>query len=146
MKKSQSAVEYLVVIAIAIGLLIPTIYVFLKTTSDSTAITNGYQIANIARKIVTNAEAVYAMGSPSWITMDVNLPSIFQNATIIDGHELVLYYKTPHTLSEVVVYSTVPLIGNNSFIYNGFNYSSLTLHPGRNKFRLVVEKNGVKIE
>lgn len=91
-RKSQAAIEYIVVIGIALALLLPAVYMFMRTTQRTSETTSSYQLARIANELVENAKAVYAMGSPSWITMEITLPDSFKNATVINGEELVFSF------------------------------------------------------
>ncbi|MCD6589737.1 hypothetical protein J7K74_00945 [Candidatus Woesearchaeota archaeon] len=145
-RKSQAAIEYIVVIGIALALLLPAVYMFMRTTQRTSETTSSYQLARIANELVENAKAVYAMGSPSWITMEITLPDSFKNATVINGEELVFSFLSGGIISEIVVYTDIPLVTNRNISVDGDIYYLTDLHPGRNTVKLLVNNGKVYIE
>lgn len=146
-KKSQVAVEYLVVLGIALALLIPTVYFFYNTTSTASQSMDAQQIGRIGYEIIANAESVYAMGEPSWVTMDIRLPDSFITGIIVDEKELVLTFRRSGRRSDITILSTVPIVTETEYSCgDGHTCFSTNLHSGLNKIKLIVEDKKVKIE
>ncbi len=144
--KAQAALEYLIVLGIAIGLLLPTLYIFSKSTTRNTYETSAHLIAEAGDEILKNAEGIYAMGEPSWITLEILLPDTFETAYVINRSELVFTFKARGGESDIVFYSDIPFGVNASVTNPSMGIETLPLHSGRNKIRLYVSNFTVFIK
>ncbi len=144
--RAQVALEYMIVIGIALSLLIPAVYLFSRGSSRTVSTTQSYQLSNIGSKIINNAEMIYSMGEPSWVILDLSFPDSILNFTILNHHELVFRYRINSYLSDIVFYSSIPLATDNTIIIDGINVSTLNISSGLNKLKLYVKDSYVYIE
>jgi|TARA_B100000315_G_scaffold51441_1_gene45914 hypothetical protein len=115
--KGQSALEYLMIIAIALGIIVPTAYLFFRYSSESNVEIVDSQITRIGRNIIDAAESVYFSGEGSKITLEINMPKEVSAISILEGRELV--FKIDSQISatgetETVFFSSVPIRGDLS--------------------------------
>ena len=87
--KAQSAIEYLMIIAIALGIIVPTTYLFFRYTSESNVEVVYSQINQIGRQIMDTAETVYFSGKGSKIILEVNMPKGINDIYVLADRELV---------------------------------------------------------
>ena len=87
--KAQSAIEYLMIIAIALGIIVPTTYLFFRYTSESNVEVVYSQINQIGRQIMDTAETVYFSGKGSKIILEVNMPKGVDDIYVLADRELV---------------------------------------------------------
>lgn len=108
--KSQMSVEYLFVIALAMGMVLVTAYVFFVQTSE---VSEQQQIATIeimGNDILSVAKSVYYSGGISKKTVQYTMPSIVDNIYVADN-ALVFNVTTSGSTYELVYYSDVPITG-----------------------------------
>lgn len=74
-KRAQAAMEYLAIIAIALVLLIPLVYLFHMYTSEYSNTIVQSRIKSIGEDLVNTAETVYYMGYPARLTIQEEFPS-----------------------------------------------------------------------
>jgi len=72
--KAQSAIEYLMIIALTLAIIVPTTYLFFRYTSESNVEITYSQINQIGRQILNTAETGYFSGKSSKIILEVNMP------------------------------------------------------------------------
>lgn len=87
--KAQSALEYLMIIAITLGLIVPTAYLFFRYSSESNVQIIDSQITQIGRIIIDTAESVYFSGESSKIILEINMPENVDDVYILANRELV---------------------------------------------------------
>jgi len=109
MAKAQSALEYLMIIALALGIIVPTTYLFFRYSSQSTAEIVDSQINQIGRIILDTAEIVYFSGEGSKIILELNLPKGVDDVYILDNRELVFEMTTEIGETEAVFFSSVDI-------------------------------------
>ena len=90
MKKSQYAVEYLLIVGIGLLILIPSIAIFYNYSIEQTEEAISSRVNSIGRAIVNNAETVYYMGAPSRRTIEQEFPDKIHNISIKRDHD---YYE-----------------------------------------------------
>lgn len=73
-KRCQASFEYLVIIAIALIILIPMIYMFQRYTIQSADTIQQNKIRAIGEDMVNTAETVYYMGYPARLTIQEDFP------------------------------------------------------------------------
>jgi len=111
--KSQSALEYLIIIAITLGVIVPTTYLFFTYSAKSSLQITDSQINNIGNVLTDTAESVYYSGKDSKIVVDLNVPDAVDNLTIIDNRELVFGLDTEIGKYDLVYFSKVNLTSNS---------------------------------
>ena len=84
-KKSQSAIEYLVVVSVALALLSPLIVMAQQSIYDLQTSMNLIEANNALTKIKNAADMVYAQGYPSKLTFVVVIPSGMERMFIEDN-------------------------------------------------------------
>ncbi len=80
--RGQIAMEYLMVIAFAMLLVVPVVVFIAKDSGSQTAEVSVAQISQIARRIASGAERVYAFGEPTTLTIRVFMPKSVRNVTV----------------------------------------------------------------
>jgi type II secretory pathway component PulK len=105
--------EYLMVVAFVFVMIMPFLVYFLTESNNTTNEISNAQLSQIARKIVENAEKVYAFGEPTTLTLQVYMPANVQSAEI-SGTELTFIIADRGSLSSVVEMFPMNVSGNIS--------------------------------
>jgi len=87
--KAQSAIEYLMIVALTLGIIVPTAYLFFRFSSESNVQIVDAQIIQIGRSIIDTAQSVYFSGEGSKIVLEVNMPKNVGDVYILANRELV---------------------------------------------------------
>ena len=111
--KSQSSVEYLVIIALTLGIIVPTTYLYFNYGSETNVRIIDAQINQIGRSMIDTAENVYYSGESSKIILQLNMPDNVRNAFIINNRELVLNVTTVLGENEAVFFSAVNITSSS---------------------------------
>lgn len=74
-KRAQAAVEYVMVAAFALLIIIPATYFFYSYSHSAQQRINEAQLSKLGRDIVNNAESIYYHGYPSQITLEEQMPA-----------------------------------------------------------------------
>jgi hypothetical protein len=107
--KTQSALEYLLIIALVLGIIVPTTYLLFRYTSESNVQIIDSQINQIGRNIIDTAETVYFSGEGSKIILEINMPEGIDNISILRKRELVFNITTELGAAEVVFFSSIDI-------------------------------------
>jgi len=130
MGRGQSSIEYLMIVGIALGLLVPAVFFFVSYSDTQRATGISSQINDIGIAVVTAAAESYALGTGARRQVEVSMPGEVTRSWV-NGSEFSVQYETPHGPSEAVFFSTIPL---NSSSPDG----NVTVpHAGITKLRLV---------
>ena len=108
--KSQSSLEYLLVVAISLAIFVPTTYLFFNYSKDSSQDLSDAQLTEIGRTIIDTAESIYYTGEGSKTVLELSLPDNVRSAVIIDSKELVFNISSNFGISELVFISNSALI------------------------------------
>ena len=116
MPKSQSALEYLMIIALVLGIIVPTTYLLFRYTSESNVQIIDSQINQIGRKIIDTAKSVYFSGEGAKITLEINMPENVDDIYILAKRELVFNITTELGKSQLVFFSSndIPITADDS--------------------------------
>ena len=106
--------EYMLIIALAFAIIIPTTYLFYNYSKESSGEITDAQITKIGRIIIDSSETIFYSGIGSKTTLDLNIPNSIGNVLIIGGRELVFNVTTSSGTSEIVFFSSVNLTTDNS--------------------------------
>lgn len=106
--RGQVSVEYLVIVGIAIGLLIPAVMFFYSYNKSSESSSIASQVNEIGLQAISTAKATYALGRNARQTIEFVMPSDV-TGVYADGQELVIVYETSAGRSEAVFFSDVNL-------------------------------------
>lgn len=117
-KKAQPALEYLMIIALVLGIIVPTTYFLFRTTSESNVKILYSQINRIGNNIIDTAETVFFSGEDSKIVLEVNMPKGITRAKILANRELVFEVVSELGTTEAVFFSspTIPIISDDSAV------------------------------
>ncbi|MBI2651029.1 hypothetical protein HYX01_01010 [Candidatus Woesearchaeota archaeon] len=110
--KSQSAFEYLMIIAITLGIIVPTTYLFFSYASESNVQILDSQINQIGRNVIETVKVVYFSGEGSKITLDASMPKNVKDIYIISNRELVFKMESAIGDIEMVFFSPVKIVSN----------------------------------
>ena len=108
--KAQSALEYLMIIALAMGIVVPITYMFFQYSSESNVQIIDVQVTQIGRNIIDTAESVYYSGEGSKIVLEINMPENVEDVYIIADRELVFKVITELGETEIVFFSDIDII------------------------------------
>lgn len=111
---AQSSLEYLLVVALTLAIIVPTAYLFYNYSKESSQEITDSQITKIGKSIVDTAETIFYSGQGSKTTLELNVPDNVQSAQIIDGREIVLSLTTNFGISEIVFFSSVNISTSGS--------------------------------
>lgn len=81
-KKTQSSVEYIMVVAIGLVVIVPIIYMFYSYSHGSTAEIETAKIQKMGNDIINNAENIYYLGEPSRTVLKGTMPDGVKNISI----------------------------------------------------------------
>ncbi len=131
MGRAQVSIEYLVIVGVAIGLLIPAVMFFYAYNSSGKSQSVGAQVNEIGLQASGMAKSTYALGKNARQTLEFTMPESVRRVYVSgsDMRELVVAYDTQAGRSEAVFFSTIPL----ATAYADGNVS--TAHPGLTKYQ-----------
>jgi len=109
--RAQMSVEYLFVVALAMGMILVTAYVFFMQTSDVSEEQQLSTIEIMGNDLLSVARNVYYSGDLSKKTVQYTMPSIVNNIYVADN-ALVFNVTTSGATYDIVYYSDVPLQGD----------------------------------
>jgi uncharacterized protein (UPF0333 family) len=139
MGRGQVSVEYLVIVGIAIGLLIPAVLFFYaySQTNEGTAVSS--RVNEIGLQMVSTSKSAYALGVGSRQSLEFTMPEGITRV-YVNGPELTIQYQTRSgALSEAVFFSNIALV--TSFT----NGDVAAVHPGPTHYRFVSQGGQVNI-
>jgi hypothetical protein len=127
--KGQVSIEYLIIIGVALGVLIPGILFFYAYSQSGTSATTNSRINDIGLQIVTTVKSTYAVGTGAWQTVEFIMPDTVTRV-YVNQTELIFVYDTESGPSEAVFFSPINMTASNT---DG-NISSV--HGGATKYRI----------
>lgn len=144
--KSQSSLEYMLVIAITFAIIVPTTYLFYSYSKESGEEIKDSQIINIGRSIIDTAQTIFYSGQGSKATLELNVPDNIENVQIIDGRELVFKVITNFGTSDIVFFSSTAKLTTSGCTSSICEIPKLA-GSGLKKVKLeVMSQDSVKIE
>ena len=81
-RQGQSAIEYLIITAFVLGILIPSLLLVTKTVQDYRQSTAVSALNRIGQDLAGNAEAVYFFGQPSQVILGIDMPEGVTNFSV----------------------------------------------------------------
>ena len=133
---AQSSVEYLLVVAITLAIILPTTYLFYNYSKESSQEIADSQIIQFGRTLVDASESIFYSGQGSKTVLDMNVPEKIVGAVIIDGKELVLNMSTPFGISEIVFFSSINLTTIGAYCSNNVCNIPEFIIPGLKKIKV----------
>ena len=113
LKNAQSALEYLMIIALTFAIIVPTVYLFFTYARESNIKIIDSQIDRIGRNIVNTAESIYYSGEHSKTILEFNMPDNIEDVNILSNRELVFTIVTEFGNTDIVFFSDVNLISDS---------------------------------
>lgn len=111
--KAQSALEYLMIIAITLIIIVPTTYLFSTYSRHSAEQIIYSQINDIGINIINNANFIYQSGEYSKIVMDINMPEKINDVYILYNRELVFNIESEFGSNEMVFFSNANIVSDS---------------------------------
>lgn len=136
--RGQVSIEYLIIIGVALGVLIPAVVFFYAYSQSSTTTSTNSHINDIGLRIVNTVKTTYAVGTGAWQTVDFIMPAQVTRI-YVNGTELVFTYETASGVSEAVFFSPVNMTAQNA------DGNISTAHPGTTKYRVTSQGQTVLI-
>ena len=112
-KKAQVSMEFLMVVAITFLFTIPLVVLFLKESQGAGEQVSLSQVSQIARRIVSAAESVYAYGAPTSTVLKVYMPPGV-NSSSVSSNELVFVVNIAGSMVSIEEPASMNLSGNVS--------------------------------
>lgn len=150
--KAQSAIEYLMIIALTLGIIVPTTYLFFRYSSESNIQIVDAQITEIGRTITDTAESVYFSGEGSKIALEINMPKSVTDVEILSNKELVFTLASeisPTGETEAVFFSSVPIAEGGdltSIAGSGLKKIRIIAVPGQSGGTVAIIESVYKID
>ncbi|MDD5086151.1 MAG: hypothetical protein PHV16_00175 [Candidatus Nanoarchaeia archaeon] len=134
-KRGQAAVEYLLVGALLVLVILPTIYFFYSYSHSSQEEIKKGQITKVGNDLVDITEQVYYLGYPSKVTVESTMPEGIVGIEVWENNELVFFLEDG---SQIPFQSNVNITSNRKC--TGIcksNFTSEFYSPGLK--RIVIE-------
>lgn len=144
-EKSQSMLEYIMVLGIAMFILIPTLYFFFSQSVESSAIIASERLDVIGSEVIDQVNYVSALSEGSRTNIQVSVPEGLQNITVFNntppnipipptGYDLILSSLINGEIQEQLYTSYFPMfIGTCPNVTDSFPENFIQ-NPGRKTF------------
>ncbi len=113
-KRGQIAVEYILIIAIALMILIPAVYVFRNYAFESNDRIMEQRLADISNEMIIKASKIYYYGPPSKSVVSLEMPPQINNMYVLfsaqtDESFLVFNIQSKNGQKDIFYESDIPL-------------------------------------
>ncbi len=141
--KAQAALEYLMIVGLAFVIIMPMVYMFYSYTVATQEEVSMAKMHKIGVDLANAAEQVYYLGEPSRSTININMPDLVYNVTVInaipssDGSLIVFYYGDEGASQPIVIPSKIPL---------EIDFSDEDFSPGRKGIIVEATPQGARIK
>ena len=110
MKRGQVALEYMIILGIALFLIIPLIGLFRTTSMNTQNSANSKMISLAGTEIVSNAEKIYYQGKNTRVRLNLEFPPNLKEIKIGDkNHSLIFVANNNGIDTEFVYFSSIKL-------------------------------------
>ncbi len=137
-KRGQASMEYILVAALVLLILLPTTYFFMKNTQRQSTELSLSKLDKLGRMIVTNAETVFFQGIPAKLTLEGDIPDNVVDILILNNwtttpeiNQLIFIYRSEGKEQELVYDSRVNI--NGSFNQRSWSQGHKTIVLTANK-------------
>lgn len=107
-KRGQIGLEYLIVVAFVVFVVIAMLAAAIFYTSEARDKIKINQLSNFANKVINSAESVYFAGEPSKVTVTAFLPEGIESFQVLEN-SLVFNITTDSGVTRIAYPSSVPL-------------------------------------
>jgi uncharacterized protein (UPF0333 family) len=136
--RGQISVEYLIIIAVAIGILVPGVLFFYTYSQSSTSSSTNSRMNEIGLRVVATVQSTYALGVGARETVEFVMPAEVTRA-YVNSTELVFVYDTGFGPSETVFFSNINMTGASP------DGNISIPHPGVTRYRISAQGQTVLI-
>ena len=112
--KGQSSLEYLLIIDLTLGIIVPTTYIFYNYSVESSQEISDAHVMKIGTSVIDAAESMFYSGLGSRTTLELNIPQNAKSVQIVDGKELIFNITSNIGVSEILFFSKVNITTLNS--------------------------------
>ncbi|MFP4117837.1 MAG: hypothetical protein ACLFTR_02845 [Candidatus Woesearchaeota archaeon] len=154
-RRSQSAVEFMMIVGIAFTLMIPSLFLFQQFSAQSSERIISGQINSFGREMISAVESMYYYGESSKVKVAFNAPEKIQDMYINAGgeglNEFVITARLYGGETDFVFFTDVPISpeGNmewSSDLSGGIEPREDAFMSGRMQFSIeTVEKDSLKV-
>lgn len=148
-KKAQSAVEFLMVVSLALLLIIPAASLLFSNSAEEKQAIEANQLAIIGNELLITAQEMHVMAPGSYMKLEVRVPdsltSLTLNAAGTDKSDLVFTQRTQHGNNDVVIFTEDILftVGpDETNICLSEKCNATWVHSGTNFFKLYHNPEG----
>ena len=106
-RTAQSSLEYMIILAFTLAILVPSIYLFYNYSTDSREQIIDAQVSEIGKKMIENSKFVHYSGQGSRITLDVDMPIGVKKIYVVGKRELVFELELRTGDSQMVFFSSL---------------------------------------
>lgn len=139
MSRAQMSVEYLLILAFVIAILVPGVLLYYTYSKSSSGNIKEVQLERIGQEMIDTAERAGEQGEGSWLSLDANLPQSVRWINVTGADELTILYEGVVGLTEAVFFSDEDLCANTTApISNSCNQGSVfveDVHGGHVSFQ-----------
>lgn len=135
MKKSQVAMEYIIIVGLVLVILVPIILLYARYSSETNYAVTASKAEVIANEIAKAANSVYFYGEDTQTSIEVDFPSGVESISF-SGNEIVFSIRTDNGISEIAKVTEVQLTDLSGL-------GQIPLVPGRKK--IIVKSLGDKV-
>lgn len=111
-KRSQAAMEYLLIVGLAFVILTPMLYLFYDYTTTLQRDVSLAKVYKIGGSMVNTAEQMYYLGPPSKTTLRFTMPDKVTSITVRGTAKdvLVFHFGDPANYEQIVIPGNVPMV------------------------------------
>ena len=110
-KKSQVAVEHLIIVGLIIIILIPTAYFLFTYQGSSSDAIKASKIEGAANQIIKAANNLYNYGTESKTTIEVTIPEGVQSISFLENEVVFNYLTSSNEISQLAKVADTELVG-----------------------------------
>ena len=155
-RRSQSAVEFMMIIGIAFTLMIPSLFLFQQFSAQSSERVISAQINSFGREVISAAESMYYYGESAKVSVVFNAPERIRDMSVNQGEDgsLSEFVVTAHLYgdrTDFVFFTDVPLSregdeNHHSDLAAGIEPREDAFQPGRIRFSIeAVKEDSLKV-
>jgi uncharacterized protein (UPF0333 family) len=128
-KRAQFAIEFLIVVMIAMLMTLPLFLIFYDQSADVNKQVSNSQVEKVLSSIRDSANEVYYLGEPSKKTITVYFPQDIKNISLSES-SIVAFMESPDGDYEIIKTSDANLTGSLN-IHNGIHQITLEAISGQ---------------
>jgi len=112
-KKSQSMLEYMLIIALSFLIIVPTVYFFFVYAQESSSELSDVRVNALARTMLDNVKTIYYYGANSKVVIKVDMPEDVSSLYIVKNRELVFNMSYIQGTNQLVFFSDINITSDS---------------------------------